>query len=47
VAGLVNVDVVEIDGADHGLQFPGDPAGSIDALRTITERIGDFTARLV
>lgn len=46
VADLANVEVVEIDGADHALQRPGDPATSIASLQFITERIGEFVERL-
>ncbi len=46
VAGLTNIEVVEIVGADHALQQPGDPAKSIESLRTITERVLDFVSRL-
>ena len=40
------IDVFELDGLDHFLEVPGDPIASLDALRTVTERIGDFLDRL-
>jgi hypothetical protein len=40
------VEVVEFDGLDHSLQLEGDPLGSLDALRHVTERIGAFLERL-
>lgn len=46
VAGLENLDVVEIANADHALQLPGDPASSIEALGLTTERMGAFVKRL-
>ncbi|MEA2229421.1 MAG: hypothetical protein QOF04_3051 [Solirubrobacteraceae bacterium] len=33
---------VDLDGLDHSLQRPGDPAASLDALGTVTERIARF-----
>ncbi len=39
-------DVLELDGADHGLQISGDPLGSVDALRRVAERIDVFVAGL-
>jgi alpha-beta hydrolase superfamily lysophospholipase len=39
------VDVVEYEGLDHSLQVEGDPLGSLDVLRQVTERIGQFLAR--
>ena len=45
-ATLDNATIVEIPGADHGLQFPGDHHASLDALRTVTDAIADFAARL-
>lgn len=46
VAELENVEVVEIAGADHGLQHAGDPAKSIESLGIVTRRIGEFVSRL-
>lgn len=46
VAKLPNVEVVEIDGADHALQHPGEPARSIESLRIVTARIGAFISQL-
>jgi hypothetical protein len=36
------VEVVELEGLDHSLQVEGDPLGSLDVLRRVTERIGLF-----
>ncbi|MCP4305486.1 MAG: alpha/beta hydrolase [bacterium] len=44
--GLTNVEVLEIEGADHGLQLPGDPLASIDALGLVTKTIGAFVGRV-
>lgn len=46
VAGLSNLEVLEIDGADHSLQHHGDPVTSLDALRVVVERIRQFAGRL-
>ena len=35
-------EVLEIDGADHALQVPGDPLASIAALRALVERLMAF-----
>ena len=43
-SGLLHV--VSLDGLDHRLQRPGDPAASLGALRLITERIDRFVAEL-
>jgi hypothetical protein len=40
-----SIEVVEFDGLDHSLQVEGDPLASLDVLRQVTERIGDFLAR--
>ena len=37
-------EVLELDGADHGLQLADDPLGSLDALRRVVERIDEFVA---
>jgi hypothetical protein len=39
-SGLLHV--VQLDGLDHSLQRPGDPAASLGALRAIAERIDRF-----
>jgi pimeloyl-ACP methyl ester carboxylesterase len=39
-------EVLQVDRADHSLELPDDPIGSIEVLREITDRIGGFTARL-
>jgi hypothetical protein len=38
------IEILELDGLDHSLQVDGDPLRSLDVLRTVTERIGDFLA---
>ncbi len=40
------LEVMELDGLDHSLQREGDPLGSIDVLREVTERIAEFFERL-
>jgi hypothetical protein len=40
------LELVELDGLDHSLQVEGDPLGSIEVLRRVTERIGGFLERL-
>jgi hypothetical protein len=40
------LEVMELDGLDHSLQIEGDPLGSIDVLREVTEQISDFLQRL-
>jgi hypothetical protein len=40
------LEVTELDGLDHSLQIEGDPLGSIDVLREVTEQISDFLQRL-
>jgi hypothetical protein len=44
--GGESVSVLEFDGLDHSLQVEGDPLASLDLLRQVTERIGEFLARL-
>ena len=39
-------EVLELDGLDHSLQVDGDPMASLDVLRRVTERIGQFLGRL-
>lgn len=43
---LKTAEALEIEGADHAMQFPGDPRNSIDALMVITDRIRGFAERL-
>lgn len=38
--------LLELEGADHSLQLPGDPLGSIDVLRRVVDRIDVFVAAL-
>ena len=40
------LEVLELDGLDHSLQVSGDPLASLDALRTVTERVGAFYDRV-
>jgi hypothetical protein len=40
------VEVLEFEGLDHSLQVERDPMASLDVLRTVTERIGEFLDRL-
>jgi hypothetical protein len=40
------LEVLELDDLDHSLQREGDPLGSIDVLRTVTERVASFFERL-
>jgi hypothetical protein len=37
-------EVLELEGADHALQIPGDPLASVDALRRVAERTDAFVA---
>jgi hypothetical protein len=39
-------EVLELDGLDHSLQVEGDPLASLEVLRRVTERIGEFLGRL-
>ncbi|MGW1179413.1 alpha/beta hydrolase [Kitasatospora sp. NPDC002543] len=39
-------EVLELPGADHGLELPGDPLGSVDALRRVVARLDGFAAAL-
>ena len=41
-----NADVLELPDADHALQIPSHAARSVDALRTIVERMSAFVARI-
>jgi hypothetical protein len=41
-----SIEVLELEGLDHGLERPGDPIGSLEALTSVTERVGDFLDRL-
>ncbi len=43
---LETAEALEIEGADHSLQFPGEPRSSIDALMVITDRIRGFAEKL-
>jgi hypothetical protein len=47
VPGNPALEVLELPGLDHSLQVPGDPAASLDVLRTVTVRLAAFfSARL-
>jgi hypothetical protein len=41
-----SIEVLELDGLDHSLQVNHDPLASLDVLRRVTERIGQFLGRL-
>jgi hypothetical protein len=45
--GGESVSVLEFDGLDHSLQVEGDPLASLDVLRQVTERIGEFLESVV
>jgi hypothetical protein len=36
------LEIVHLEGLDHSLQRPGDPAASLQALRAVTDRVGRF-----
>jgi hypothetical protein len=38
--------VLELDGLDHGLQVPGDPAASLKALQKVVKRVDGFLGAL-
>jgi hypothetical protein len=40
------LDVLELPGLDHALQVSGTPSASLDALRTVTERVSSWLAGL-
>jgi hypothetical protein len=40
------LEVLELPGLDHSLQVDGDPLASLDVLRRVTERIGEFFGRI-
>jgi pimeloyl-ACP methyl ester carboxylesterase len=40
------LEVLELPGLDHSLQVRGDPLASLDVLRTVTETIAAFLARV-
>jgi hypothetical protein len=40
------LEIVHLEGLDHSLQRPGDPAASLQALRAVTDRIGRFLDRM-
>lgn len=42
----VMLDVLELDGLDHGLQLPGDPQHSLKALQKVAKRIDRFLGAL-
>jgi hypothetical protein len=39
-------EILELPGLDHSLQVDGDPLASLDVLRGVTERIGEFLGRI-
>lgn len=46
-SALSHAEILELPGADHSLEVPGDAARSLDYLRTVTEAISRFAAGLV
>jgi hypothetical protein len=40
------LDVLELPGLDHSLQVSGSPSSSLDALRTVTQRVASWLAPL-
>jgi hypothetical protein len=40
------IETLELPGLDHSLQVSGDPIASLDALRTVTQRVASFYARV-
>ena len=40
------LDVLELPGLDHSLQVSGSPSSSLDALRTVTDRVSSWLASL-
>lgn len=40
------LEILEIAGADHSLQLPGEPLRSIHVLKQVTERVAAFLGRL-
>lgn len=46
VAELSTVEVVEVEGADHALQHSADPLKSIETLKIVTGRVGEFVEQL-
>jgi pimeloyl-ACP methyl ester carboxylesterase len=42
----VMLDRLQLDGLDHGLQLPGDPQASLNALRKVVKRVDRFLGAL-
>jgi hypothetical protein len=42
----VMLDQLQLDGLDHGLQLPGDPQASLNALRKVVKRVDRFLGAL-
>jgi pimeloyl-ACP methyl ester carboxylesterase len=40
------LDMLQLDGLDHGLQLPGDPQESLNALRKVVKKIDRFLGAL-
>ena len=40
------LEVLELEGLNHSLQVSGDPLASLDALRTVTQRVASFYERV-
>lgn len=43
---ISDVEIFEVDGADHLLQQPGDPRQSLQALQAVSDHIGQFAGGL-
>jgi hypothetical protein len=46
VPGNPALETLELPGLDHSLQVSGDPISSLDALRTVTQRVASFYERV-
>ncbi|MET8622906.1 hypothetical protein ABZW30_03955 [Kitasatospora sp. NPDC004669] len=46
IADSTGHEVLELPGADHGLELDGDPLGSVDVLRQVVERLDRFVGSL-
>ncbi|MGW3044274.1 alpha/beta hydrolase [Kitasatospora sp. NPDC001159] len=46
IADSTGHEVLELPGADHGLERDGDPLGSVDVLRQVVERLDCFVGSL-
>ncbi|MFD4654063.1 hypothetical protein ACFWP2_00385 [Kitasatospora sp. NPDC058444] len=46
IAESTGHEVLDVPAADHGLELPDDPLGSIDVLRRVAARLDRFVASL-